>query len=97
VIGFTTLLLAALSVARLTRLATEDQVLAGPRGALIRRLGVDHPLSYLVTCSWCTSVWISAAVAPAAYWAGDTAWFQVPAIALSASYVAGWLSQFGGE
>lgn len=96
-IGLTTLLLAGLATARLTRLATEDQILAGPRARLIRRLGVDHPISYLVTCPWCMSMWIAAAIAPAAWWAGSTAWFQIPAVALAFSYVTGLLASIGGD
>lgn len=96
-IGLTTLLLAGLATARLTRLATEDQILAGPRARLIRALGVEHPVSYLVTCPWCTSFWVGAAIAPTAWRLGDTAWFQIPALALAVSYAAGWLSQFGGD
>jgi hypothetical protein len=87
----------ALAVARITRLITTDYLTAGPRSRLIRRLGVDHKVSYLITCPWCASVWVGAVVAPAAYWWGGHAWFWLPASALAYSHVAGLLAGMEGD
>lgn len=55
------LVLHALAVFRLTRLAAVDVVLAGPRDRILARLEPRRPLlAYLVTCMWCLSVWVAA-------------------------------------
>ena len=43
----------------------------------------------MVTCPWCLSVWVSAPVAVLAWLYGETVWFVVPAIALTASHLTG--------
>jgi hypothetical protein len=54
----------ALTVYRLTRLVVRDEFppVARPREWVIRRLGADHPVAYLVECPWCMSFWVAAAV-----------------------------------
>lgn len=85
--------LAVGATARLTRLLTVDELplVARPRDKIIDRYGTDHWLSYLVTCPWCLGMWVAAAVFPAAFLAGDSLWFQVPAgiltLAMAASAV----------
>ncbi len=83
----------ALATARITRIITTDYLTAGPRRWAITRLGVDSKLSYLITCQWCTSVWVGAAVAPLAYWSWPHWWVQVPLAALAVSQVAGLASR----
>lgn len=89
------LVLMTLAVARLTRLITADTIMLSFRRWVVTRFGDDSPLTYLVHCTWCSSIWIS--FPAAAVWAllmlpfGQW-WVLVPA-ALAMSYVAGLLSQ----
>lgn len=76
-------------VVRLTRLLVVDQITYGLRARLVVKLGPDNPIAYLVTCSWCLSVWIGAAVWAAAYFYGSTDWWFVMAAAGTASLAAG--------
>lgn len=91
-----TLLVTALAVARLTRIATTDAVFDRPRGWFIRRVGPESMAAYLVVCTWCMSMWIAAPAAWAAWAYGDTPWFQVPAVALALSYAAGLTARMEG-
>lgn len=84
---------AALATARITRLITADYLTEPARRWAVLRLGIESRLSYLITCQWCTSVWVAAAVAPAVYWWWHHAWVQVPAMMLAFSQIAGWFSR----
>lgn len=86
-----------LAVARITRLITSDVIFAGPRGRALKRVGLNSRAAYLMTCDWCMSMWVAAPLTTVAWWAGHTPWYLIPVTALAASYVAGWLAQFGGE
>lgn len=102
ILNVTTLLLAMLATARLTRLVTTDRIFLAPRAWLlrkmIRRYGKDSLPPYLLTCDWCVSVYTGAGVAAAWVLAGETLWFQAPVAALALSYAAGFLaSKEGGE
>lgn len=86
-----------LAVFRATRLVTADAFppLAAARRAVIRRFGDEHPISYLVECPWCVSVWLGA-LGAAAWDLADmlpgvrTTSVPVPvALALAASLVTG--------
>lgn len=52
----------ALAAHRLTRLATSDDLLDGPRSAVVRRLGSRPKLADALSCDWCVGAWVSAAV-----------------------------------
>ena len=98
----TTLLLAALATARLTRLITTDRITQAPRSWLLRRIirryGEESLLAYLIVCDWCVSVYVATGVTGAWITMGETLYFQAPAAALTLSYVAGFLaSKEGGE
>jgi len=56
------LLILALAVYRLTRLIVEDRLLEPAREWVWKRRGPDTMVGYLLTCYWCTSIWVSAAV-----------------------------------
>jgi len=43
----------------------------------------------MVACPWCLSIWLSFPVAVLAWFYGDTFWFVIPALALTASHVSG--------
>jgi Protein of unknown function (DUF1360). len=84
------LIVATLAVARITRLLVEDKLMVGYRQWVVKRWGPESLISYLVHCPWCTSVWVSVPVMPAAtIWPNQwvIAAFAIPA----ASMVAGCL------
>ncbi|NLU74453.1 DUF1360 domain-containing protein [Streptomyces sp. HNM0575] len=87
-------LLALGTTCRITRFVTKDSLAAGFRTWMAARFGDDSRPAYLVTCSWCTSIWVAAAVVPAAYLAGGTPAFQVVALILTVSYLAGLASNW---
>jgi hypothetical protein len=66
-------LLNTLAAARLTQLVTTDSITEPPRVAVTewadRRRGT-RPLSVLINCGWCVSVWVSAGLAAFDWWAG---------------------------
>ena len=93
-------LLAAAATARLTRLVTLDDVppLPAARRWLAQRLDVaaaydrgDPPSSWwtLVTCAWCISFWIGAAVVAVGYATGPNGWWSAICGTLAVSLVAG--------
>lgn len=90
-----TLLVAALATARLTRLITTDRITERPRLWLLMRLDPEGLGSYLITCSWCVSVYVGAGAA-ALLWTGPS-WTVWPLAALAFSYTAGWLASWEGE
>ncbi|MGP4003436.1 hypothetical protein [Streptomyces sp. 8N706] len=79
---------------RITRFITKDLLAEGIRSWAAGRFGDDSRPAYLVTCSWCTSIWVAAAVVPLAYWIGDTLWFQGAAMVLTLSYLTGLASSW---
>lgn len=85
----TIFLLALGATARITRLLTQDYILSGFRAYFIRRSGPDSMTGYGVTCPWCVSWWIAAAVFPVAWYFGEHPGFIIPAAALTASYLVG--------
>lgn len=100
-IGHMTLILAALATVRITRLVTSDRLTERPRlwllTQVIRRRGEDALLAYLITCTWCVSVYTGAAVAGAWYLWGDHRIFTACVAALAFSYVTGWLTSRESE
>ncbi len=74
---------------RITRFITKDTLAAGFRSWTAERFGDDSKLAYVVTCGWCTSIWVSGAVVPLAYLAGSTVAFQSVALVLTLSYLTG--------
>lgn len=89
------LLLWVLAIARATRLVTTDVITDPPRLWLIVR--VPDKLGYLLTCQWCASMWIAAAVIPFA-WNWPTAWWTFgPALVGAASHITGLLARIGGD
>lgn len=86
------LLLVPLGVARLTRLVVADKLTEKPMTWVIGKTSRWGMLGYLLTCSWCVSVYVAAGVS-AAWWAwGAERWFAAVCAALAASYVAGFLA-----
>lgn len=92
------LVLAVLTVARLTRLVTEDKLLEPFRFWLARRWPADSKRLYLFHCPWCFSMWVAFAAAPVVWFTADlstrldlTAWVGVPLLALGISHAVGLL------
>lgn len=58
-------LIAALAVARVTRLVTADEISRELRDAVMRRLddrkALHLKLAYLMECPWCVSIWVGLA------------------------------------
>ncbi|MGW2210709.1 hypothetical protein [Streptomyces sp. NPDC001781] len=74
---------------RITRFVTKDTLAAGIRIWTADRFGEESRPAYLVSCGWCTSIWVAAMVTPVAFLVGDTLAFKIPAAALTLSYIAG--------
>lgn len=94
------LIVYALVVARLTGVVTTDEITRTPREWLLARLDDTRParaVGYLITCQWCVSIWVGAAVAPLAWFWGYLPWLLLPALALAASQVTGMLSDLGRD
>lgn len=95
----TVVLLTVLAVARVTRFVTQDVLFEEPRRWVLQKLinpgrarAVRDKIAYLIVCDWCTSIYVGAAAAGAyAAWHG-TMPFMVVTLALSASYVTGFLA-----
>lgn len=92
----TSLVVAALAVTRITLLLYDDQITVGYRRWVIKRWGEESLPSYLVHCPWCTSMWVSIPIMPAAaiwpnHWV--IAAFAIPA----ASLIAGLILDRKGE
>lgn len=93
-----TVIMTILFVARVTRLIVADQILSPIRDRLVgpslaRVVSGERDqlgwFAYLLTCAWCTSVWVAAGTLTAAYWWADTRWWFIMVTAGAASYVTG--------
>lgn len=60
------LVMAALAVARLSRLFTTDRLTTSYRRFFVNKYGPDSMPSYLVHCDWCTSMWWALPIMPVA-------------------------------
>lgn len=106
--GWMTMLLAVGATARITRLVGRDTITFFFRDWLAAQVEDAKEKSSktkvsmkeriftfvedMVACPWCLSVLVSVPVAVAAWIVGDTWWFLVPALALTASQVTGLVS-----
>jgi hypothetical protein len=98
-------LLALGATVRLTRLLTDDSFppsawirseVGGMFGYVSDERGKGGKLYTLVTCRWCASMWIGAAVFAWAWYLGRTLWFLAPASVLVWSFAAGLSAQLEG-
>ena len=88
----------ALAVMRVTGLITVDQLTATPRDAILAALpdtGRGHLIGYLITCPWCTSMWVSIVAVPLILWQGNRWWLLGPALALALSQITGMTATIG--
>lgn len=65
----------------------EDQITAPIREAIFRHFP-NHPISYLITCPWCTSVWVAAALLALPYLSPTVSRLVTDTLALSESSTA---------
>ncbi|BDD81473.1 hypothetical protein TPB0596_12360 [Tsukamurella pulmonis] len=84
-----TFLLTLGAVARLTRLITDDRLFGPVRVAAIKKLGVDHPVTYWLTCPWCVSPYVAGAGFTTGWFYGGTAPYFIATATLTASYLIG--------
>ncbi|WP_326686325.1 MULTISPECIES: hypothetical protein [unclassified Streptomyces] len=87
-------LLALGATCRITRFITKDTLAAGFRIWIADRFGDDSRPSYLITCGWCTSIWVAVATTGSTLTLGDSLWLRAPAIALTLSYLTGIASRW---
>lgn len=74
---------------RCTLLIVADEITRPPREWLLRRLGPEHRVSYLISCAWCSSAWVALAAVESGHLWGDRWWWQLAAGALTASGITG--------
>lgn len=81
----------SLATYRLSRLVTTDTITEPVRNKIWDKFSPQETkLGYLITCNWCTSIWMGAGVAVARELAPKT--WNVAATALAASAVTGIIS-----
>jgi hypothetical protein len=90
------LVVAALAVARIARLLTEDFLTVGYRRWVVTRWGPESKMSYLVHCPWCTSIWIALPIMPVAVLFPNV-WVIATLAIPAASHVAGLLNTTSKE
>jgi uncharacterized membrane protein len=86
-----TLVLAIGSVARITRMITTDRIFERARDWLLDRINPHGMITYMLSCPWCISIYVGSVGAVVMYRYGGEPCVTVPAIALTASYITGWL------
>ena len=103
---FVTLVVYVLAAMRATGLITADQLTAALRARVIEWLWLTPDSAadptgwrkygtYLLTCSWCVSIYVGAVAAVVWYTVGNNPVLFVIALALAFSQVTGMLSDVG--
>lgn len=87
----------ALATARLTRLVVQDEITKELRNGILRRLQEENrfhlKMAYFLTCQWCVSIWVGAAVG-AANLTWPTAWWWWLALStMAGSQITGMLGE----
>lgn len=96
----TLLIVYALAVSRVTGLLVLDSITEPARDKMIAWLD-DRPatmgsaIATLITCPWCTGMWVSLVAAPLVWFFGTSPVMLVPAIALAFSQVTGMIASIG--
>lgn len=90
------LVLVTLAAARVTRVIVTDKIGEPLRVFVVRRRGEKSMLSYLMFCSWCMGLWVSAALTVAVWWPahladriGVTTWAALPITILAVAHLVG--------
>lgn len=82
------LVLAALTVVRVTRFLVEDRLALKYRAWATKKWGEESLAAYFVYCPWCTSMWVSLLVMPEAVLFPNK-WVMAVLAVPAASMVAG--------
>lgn len=89
------LIVAALAVARLSMLLTQDQLTIGYRRWVVNRFGENSQIAYLAHCDWCTSMWLAIVIMPlVAAW--PNRWVLAAVSVPAASLISGFASKARG-
>jgi hypothetical protein len=80
------------AIARIVRFFNSDALAQGIRDRAEVRFGPHHKIVYLIGCPWCASMWVAPPVTVSGWLYGASAWWQIAAFAMTASYVYGLLS-----
>ncbi len=94
------LLVYALAVLRVTGLIVADTITERARDGVLGWLD-DRPatlgsyIAILITCFWCTSMWVAAVAVPLIWFWGDTPVMLCLGLVLAFSQVAGMCSNLG--
>jgi hypothetical protein len=91
------MLIAALAGARITRLITTDRIFEAPRLWLINKLDPLSLSAYVITCSWCTGLWVACVTLSAAWHWRDSPWLQVPLCAMALAEIIGLIASRDGD
>ena len=79
------------AVVRLSRLVTADKITESIRERLTDRWGEDSLRAYFISCDYCVSMYVAPIVATVAILWGDNRVIIIGLLALTASYVAGFI------
>lgn len=94
------LLIYALAVLRVTGLVVADAITEDARDKVLSWLD-DRPqtlgsyVAILITCFWCTSMWVALVAAPLIWFWGDSPVMLVAGLVLAFSQIAGMCSNLG--
>jgi hypothetical protein len=77
---------------RATRLVTADKISEPIRERLIERWGEESQRAYLITCDYCASMYVAPVIATVAVLWPDNRVIIIGLIALTASFVAGYVA-----
>lgn len=78
-----------LTLARLTRLLTRDEITDFIRVWAFGRFGEDSWVARFVQCPWCVGMWLSFGTLWPVFLGGGWDWRMYPLLALSGSYLVG--------
>lgn len=90
------LIVAALAAARITRLITRDTLTQPIRLRAINAVGPTSQLAYLITCDWCTGMWVGAAVGVPVWLWPHQPWLICPLIVLALAETIGLIASRDG-
>ena len=84
-------IIAGLATYRLTRLIVDDEIFASIRNKILNRFNPEYSkFGYILTCTWCSSIWVALLVVISGIIIPTIAFYIGLVLALSA--VAGYLT-----
>lgn len=91
--NLTTLITDVVAVRRLTRLIQEDRITAEMRDLYWAKFPINTKMGFLLSCSWCVSIWAGLAIFGLRKLSPETA--NILSGLLAASEITGQLTQKG--